>query len=55
VLVLIAIMGAVVLASPARSRFPSPTSEEERRQARQVAAGGESMPQAATVTSRRSS
>jgi len=53
VLVLIAIMGAVVLASPVRSRFSRPQPEPERQSAK-FAAASESAPQEETVTARRS-
>lgn len=54
VLVLIAIMGAVVLASPARSRFSRPQPEPER-QATKPASGAEGAAPEETVTARRSS
>jgi NADH-quinone oxidoreductase subunit J len=54
VLVLIAIMGAVVLASPVRSRFSRPQPEAERRHVFN-ATGGETTPQEEVVTARRSS
>jgi hypothetical protein len=53
VLVLIAIIGAVVLASPVRSRFSRP-QPEEGRQALQAAAAVEPAPREETVTARRS-
>jgi NADH-quinone oxidoreductase subunit J len=53
VLVLIAIMGAVVLASPVRSRFSKPQPEPER-QSLKAAAASESAPEE-SVTARRSS
>ena len=54
VLVLIAIMGAVVLASPARSRSSRPETEAER-QALKAATGATSAAAEETVTARRSS
>jgi len=53
VLVLIAIMGAVVLASPLRSRFSKPQPEAEGHAAFKTAASPEAQEQ--TVTARRSS
>jgi NADH-quinone oxidoreductase subunit J len=53
VLVLIAIMGAVVLASPVRSRFSRPQPEAERAQALKAAAGAEPAQHEETVTARR--
>ena len=52
VLVLIAILGAVVLASPVRSRFSRPQPEAERRQASEVTANDEA--HEAAITTRRS-
>jgi NADH-quinone oxidoreductase subunit J len=54
VLVLIAIMGAVVLASPVRSRFSRTQPEAERSQALKAAAGTDATPEE-TITARRSS
>jgi NADH-quinone oxidoreductase subunit J len=54
VLVLIAIMGAVVLASPVRSRFSKHQPEAEGRQAVPVAAAGEAAGEE-TISARRSS
>ena len=53
VLVLIAIMGAVVLASPVRSRFSRPQPEPER-QSVTAAAASQRTPHEETVTARRS-
>ena len=52
VLVLIAILGAVVLASPLRSRFSRPQPEAERRQASEVATNDAA--HEAAITTRRS-
>ncbi len=54
VLVLIAIMGAVVLASPVRTRFSRPQAEAARH-AHKVAAGTEAAAQEEATTARRSS
>ena len=54
VLVLIAIMGAVVLASPVRSRFSKPQPEAESRQAFKVAAARDAAHEE-TISARRSS
>jgi NADH-quinone oxidoreductase subunit J len=54
VLVLIAIMGAVVLASPVRTRLSRPQAEAERH-AFKAGAGSESAVREETVTARRSS
>ncbi len=55
VLVLIAILGSVVLASPVRSRFSRPQPEAEPHPAFKVAAGMEAAAQEQTISARRSS